>query len=109
MKSCKTRNASIAQIPILSGLLSGQLPSDREYHTHTDNETLSFAVFLCLQCAGVHRGFGVHVRCVLSSQDRGFMYLSPIATHLSFVRSVSMDTWQEEQIKRMQASLVLWR
>ncbi|KAI0720332.1 ArfGap-domain-containing protein [Cerioporus squamosus] len=43
--------------------------------------SLSFAVFLCLQCAGVHRGFGVHV---------------------SFVRSVSMDTWQEEQIKRMQ-------
>ncbi|KAF7800133.1 hypothetical protein EIP86_011378 [Pleurotus ostreatoroseus] len=43
--------------------------------------TVSFAVFLCLQCAGVHRGFGVHV---------------------SFVRSVSMDTWQEEQIKRMQ-------
>ncbi|KAJ3537465.1 hypothetical protein NM688_g6685 [Phlebia brevispora] len=43
--------------------------------------SVSFAVFLCLQCAGVHRGFGVHI---------------------SFVRSVSMDTWQEEQIKRMQ-------
>ncbi|KAF8639688.1 hypothetical protein AX17_000952 [Amanita inopinata Kibby_2008] len=43
--------------------------------------SLSFAVFLCLQCAGIHRGFGVHV---------------------SFVRSVSMDTWQDEQIKRMQ-------
>ena len=26
---------------------------------------VSFAVFLCLQCAGVHRGFGVHVRYVL--------------------------------------------
>lgn len=23
---------------------------------------LSFAVFICLQCAGVHRGFGVHIR-----------------------------------------------
>ncbi|THH16415.1 hypothetical protein EW146_g4228 [Bondarzewia mesenterica] len=42
--------------------------------------SLSFAVFLCLQCAGTHRGFGVHI---------------------SFVRSVSMDTWQDEQIKRM--------
>ncbi|KAF9464857.1 ArfGap-domain-containing protein [Collybia nuda] len=43
--------------------------------------SLSFAIFLCLQCAGTHRGFGVHV---------------------SFVRSVSMDTWQDEQIRRMQ-------
>ncbi|KDQ64407.1 hypothetical protein JAAARDRAFT_166584 [Jaapia argillacea MUCL 33604] len=42
--------------------------------------SLSFAVFLCLQCAGLHRGFGVHI---------------------SFVRSVSMDTWQPEQIRRM--------
>lgn len=43
--------------------------------------SLSFAVFICLQCAGVHRGFGVHI---------------------SFVRSISMDTWQDEQVKRMQ-------
>ncbi|KAI0268134.1 hypothetical protein BC834DRAFT_868032 [Gloeopeniophorella convolvens] len=42
--------------------------------------SLSFAVFICLQCAGIHRGFGVHI---------------------SFVRSVSMDTWQEEQVRRM--------
>ncbi|KAI5114862.1 hypothetical protein M0805_004922, partial [Coniferiporia weirii] len=42
--------------------------------------SISFAVFLCLQCAGTHRGFGVHI---------------------SFVRSVSMDTWQEDQIRRM--------
>ena len=25
----------------------------------------SFAVFLWLQCAGTHRGFGVHIRCIL--------------------------------------------
>ncbi|KAN0097567.1 ArfGap domain containing protein [Tylopilus felleus] len=43
--------------------------------------SVSFAIFLCLQCAGVHRGFGVHI---------------------SFVRSVSMDTWQTDQVKRMQ-------
>ncbi|KAF5322785.1 hypothetical protein D9619_000604 [Psilocybe cf. subviscida] len=24
--------------------------------------SLSFATFICLQCAGVHRGFGVHIR-----------------------------------------------
>ncbi|KAJ7284071.1 ArfGap-domain-containing protein [Mycena rebaudengoi] len=43
--------------------------------------SLGFAVFLCLSCAGIHRGFGVHI---------------------TFVRSISMDTWQAEQIKRMQ-------
>ncbi|CAK5262489.1 unnamed protein product [Mycena citricolor] len=43
--------------------------------------SLGFAVFLCLQCAGTHRGFGVHI---------------------SFVRSISMDTWQADQLKRMQ-------
>ncbi|KAF9238760.1 ArfGap-domain-containing protein [Melanogaster broomeanus] len=43
--------------------------------------SVSFAIFLCLQCAGIHRGFGVHI---------------------SFVRSVSMDTWQSDQIKRME-------
>ncbi|KAH9482527.1 ADP-ribosylation factor GTPase-activating protein GCS1 [Psilocybe cubensis] len=37
--------------------------------------SLSFAIFICLQCAGVHRGF---------------------------VRSISMDTWQDEQVRRMQ-------
>ncbi|KZS94110.1 ArfGap-domain-containing protein [Sistotremastrum niveocremeum HHB9708] len=35
------------------------------------------AVFLCIQCAGVHRGFGVHI---------------------SFVRSVTMDTWKPEEL-----------
>lgn len=43
--------------------------------------SVSFAIFICLQCAGIHRGFGVHI---------------------SFVRSVSMDTWQYDQIRRMQ-------
>ena len=30
-------------------------PFDRSHN-------LSFAVFICLQCAGIHRGFGVHIR-----------------------------------------------
>lgn len=42
--------------------------------------SVTFAVFFCLQCAGVHRSFGVHI---------------------SFVRSVTMDSWQPDQARRM--------
>ncbi|KEP54331.1 ADP-ribosylation factor GTPase-activating protein GCS1 [Rhizoctonia solani 123E] len=42
--------------------------------------SLGVAAFICLTCAGVHRGFGVHI---------------------SFVRSCTMDTWSAEQLSRM--------
>lgn len=38
------------------------------------------AIYLCLKCAGVHRGFGVSV---------------------SFVRSLTMDSWDQKQIKTL--------
>ncbi|KIX09520.1 uncharacterized protein Z518_00600 [Rhinocladiella mackenziei CBS 650.93] len=40
-----------------------------------------FSTFICLQCAGTHRGLGVHI---------------------SFVRSVSMDAFKQNEILRMQ-------
>jgi ADP-ribosylation factor GTPase-activating protein 2/3 len=45
--------------------------------------SVPFAVLLCLDCAGVHRGLGVHI---------------------SLVRSATMDKWSQEQLARFVCS-----
>ena len=45
--------------------------------------SVSMGIFLCTNCAGDHRGFGVHI---------------------SFVRSQTLDKWSEDQIKVMEIS-----
>lgn len=67
-------------------LLSLSLPQSMATVTHDvfsyhEQASPKFSTFICLQCAGTHRGLGVHV---------------------SFVRSISMDAFKQNEILRMQ-------
>jgi Putative GTPase activating protein for Arf len=59
-------------------------PENNEcFECHNKNSewcSVNNGIFLCLQCAGVHRSLGVHI---------------------SFIRSISMDIWSQKQLEIM--------
>ena len=56
-------------------------PTSRDLPTHTLQASPKFGIFICLNCAGTHRGLGVHI---------------------SFVRSITMDAFKAGEIHRME-------
>lgn len=67
----------------LAGLKNNCTPSNKCAECSSpspDWASVTYGILICLDCAGIHRGFGVHI---------------------SFVRSITMDDWSTDQFDRM--------
>jgi hypothetical protein len=75
-----TRPLSSQQLSLVYSLPSNDVCLECNSPSKPDWASVTYGIVLCLDCAGIHRGLG---------------------THLSFVRSLTMDDWTDEQYGRM--------
>ena len=75
-----TRPLSSQQLSLVYSLPSNDVCFECNSPSRPDWASVTYGIVLCLDCAGIHRGLG---------------------THLSFVRSLTMDDMTDEQYGRM--------
>lgn len=75
-----TRPLSSQQLSLLKSLPSNDACIECNSPSKPAWASVTYGICLCLDCAGIHRGLG---------------------THLSYVRSLTMDDWTDDQHQRM--------